>query len=217
MTAVEPEPQPVPDIGRDRLVAFSDAIFAFAITLLALDVRLPDLPAGLTDAQLVNALAQLAPKVFAYAVTFAVVGFFWLAHWRRFQFIARVDEPLLLANLLLLAFVALLPFPTAVLGSHGDLPAATVLYVLNVSAGGLLGTASWLVASRRGLLRPDVTGSDELLGLLRGVPVPIVMLGSLALLRFGTNIVELSWLLIFPVQSLIRRWVRSRVERPPAA
>jgi len=203
------------DIGRDRLLAFSDAIFAFAITLLALDVRLPDLPAGVTNAQLGDALAQLAPKIFAYAVTFAVVGLFWLSHWRRFQFIAHVDEPLLLVNLVLLGFVALLPFPTAVLGAHGDLPAATVLYVVNLSAVGLLGSASWFVASRRGLVRPDVSRSDELFGLLRGLPVPIVMLGSLALLRFGTSVVELSWLLIFPVQSLIRRFVRAREGPPP--
>jgi uncharacterized membrane protein len=201
---------PDSDLGRDRLLAFSDAIFAFAITLLALDVRLPDLPDSTTNAQLIDALIQLGPKIGAYAVTFAVVGLFWLAHWRRFQFIARVDEPLLLVNLVLLGFVALLPFPTAVLGTHGDLPAATVLYVVNLSIVGLLGTASWLVAVRRGLVRPDVTRSDELLGLLRGVPVPIVMLASLALLRFGTTVVELSWLLIFPVQSLIRRWVQSR-------
>lgn len=210
MIRTEGGANPDSDLGRDRLLAFSDAIFAFAITLLALDVRLPDLPDSTTNAQLIDALIQLGPKIGAYAVTFAVVGLFWLAHWRRFQFIARVDEPLLLVNLVLLGFVALLPFPTAVLGTHGDLPAATVLYVVNLSIVGLLGTASWLVAVRRGLVRPDVTRSDELLGLLRGVPVPIVMLASLALLRFGTTVVELSWLLIFPVQSLIRRWVQSR-------
>ena len=64
-------------------------------------------------------------------------------------------------------------------------------------------------------MRPDVSRSDELFGLLRGLPVPIVMLGSLALLRFGTSVVELSWLLIFPVQSLIRRFVRAREGPPP--
>ncbi len=213
---MEGGPEAAPDIGRDRLLAFSDAIFAFAITLLALDVRLPDLPAGATNEQLIDALSQLAPNVFAYAVTFAVVGLFWLAHWRRFQFITHVDEPLLLVNLVLLGFVALLPFPTAVLGAHGNLPAATVVYVVNLSAVGLLGTASWFVAYRRGLVRPDVTRADALLALLRGIPVPVVMLGSLALLRFGTSVVELSWLLIFPVQTLIRHLVRRRTEPAPA-
>jgi uncharacterized membrane protein len=207
-----------PEFGRERLVFFSDAVFAIAITLLALDIRIPELAGHATNDDVAMAIGALAPRIFAYALSFAVVGLFWLAHWRRYLLIEHVDEGLVLLNIVLLGFVALIPFPTALLGEHGDVPVAVVVYVLILSATGFMGTVTWVYADRKRLIDPDLSRYEVVLGALRGLAVPIVMLASLFLLPIAsTSIVEATWLAIFPVQSLIRRWARALAERPPAA
>jgi len=207
-----------PEFGRERLVFFSDAVFAIAITLLALDVRVPDIAGEATNGTVAPALGSIAPRIFTYALSFAVVGLFWLAHWRRYLLIEHVDEGLVLLNILLLGFVALIPFPTALLGEHGDVPFAVVVYVLIISATGVMGPVSWIYADRKGMIDPGLSRTEVMLGAMRGLAVPFVMLASLVLLPFfSTALVQASWLLIFPVQALIRRWVRSRDETPPEA
>jgi uncharacterized membrane protein len=135
-------------LGFERLVFFSDAVFAIAITLLIIEVRLPDLPRGATEDQLREALGALIPKVFAYVLSFATIGLYWLAHWRRFRYVARVNERLVAINLVLLGFVAFIPFPTALIGQHGDQPPVVIVYAVVVSLAGMFGPLSWLYAWR---------------------------------------------------------------------
>jgi TMEM175 potassium channel family protein len=80
-----------------RVVVLSDGVFAIALTLLVLDVRVP---AGLTGPDLDNALADLPPRLLAYALSFAVIGLLRLGRYRMFARLARVDGPLILLNLL---------------------------------------------------------------------------------------------------------------------
>jgi uncharacterized membrane protein len=198
-------------LGFERLLFFSDAVFAIAITLLIIDVRLPDLPPGATDAQLREALGELIPKVFAYVLSFATIGLYWLAHWRRFRYIARVNERLVAFNLVLLGFVAFIPFPTALMGDQGDHPIAVVIYALSLSAAGLIGPLTWLYAWRAGLAVPGISPRFAQLSASRGFSVPIVLLGSLLLLPIiGTTWVTVSWLLIAPVQIVLNRFLYAR-------
>ena len=95
------------------------------------------------------------PAVFAYVLSFATIGLYWLAHWRRFRYIARVDYRLVAYNLVLLGLIAFIPFPTVVLGEHGDLASAVILYAVALSAAGLAGPLTWLYAWRAGLTVPD--------------------------------------------------------------
>lgn len=195
--------------GLERLVFFSDAVFAIAITLLVVDLRVPEMAGQVSDARLADAVAKLSPRIFAYGLSFAVIGLYWLTHWRRFAMIARLDERMVLLNLLLLAFVAFIPFPTSLIGEYGDHDLAVVIYAGTLALSGLVGTGSWLYAARAGLLRPDVSPDEVRLGALRGMAVPVVMLVSLAILPFtGPGPVELVWLAIFPAQSLIAYWLR---------
>ena len=101
-----------------RLEAFSDGVLAIAITLLVIDIRPPELGEGET---LAHALWAQWPSYVAYLVSFLTIGVIWLNHHRVFDQVARVDGPLLLLNLNLLLWTALIPFPTAVLAEHlGD-------------------------------------------------------------------------------------------------
>lgn len=203
-------------MGFERAVFFSDAVFAIAITLLVIDLRLPEAVQGVEGtggADIAALLGGMVPQFLAFGISFAVIGTFWMAHWRRYGYVVRVDERLLWLNLLLLAFVALMPFPTAVIAEHGDDPGAVVLYVAVVAAAGVASTGAWASAWRAGLLLPGLSRRYVRLSALRGLVVPIVMVATLPLLALGPYLVEWSWLLIIPAQVAVnRRLARVRAE-----
>ncbi len=195
----------------ERLVFFSDAVFAIAITLLAIEIRLPE---GIPDAAVNEAIADLLPSIFSYALSFTVIGLYWLAHWRRYDVIARADERLAMTNLVHLAFIALIPFPTALLGGHGDQPGPVVVYALVVAGAGLAGTATWIYADRAGLIGQAVSRQTIRLATLRGLVLPVVFLASLPLVMVNVYLVELTWILVFPLQAWVVRRQRQVRRRP---
>lgn len=97
----------------ERLVFFSDAVFAIAITLLVLEVHAPVLPKGSPDSAHLQALAQLIPSFAGYLISFAVVGMFWLGHHRAFGLAERYSPKVLPWNMALLGLIAFMPFATA--------------------------------------------------------------------------------------------------------
>ncbi len=99
---------------KGRLEAFSDGVFAIAITLLVLELAVPDDKTK----NLADALGARWPQYAAYVVSFAIIGIMWVNHHAILHNVARVDRPLLFCNLLLLMFIAVLPFPTALLAEH---------------------------------------------------------------------------------------------------
>src|SRR6266700_2287276 len=100
------EAKPEKDSALERLVFFSDAIFAIAITLLALDIRLPSLSPNVTDTDLFNQLLAIGPKYYSFSISFLAIGLYWLGHHRMVQYMARYDAILLLLNFLLLMCIA---------------------------------------------------------------------------------------------------------------
>ena len=100
---------------KSRLEAFSDGVFAIAITLLVIDLRPPQLGPG---ERLAHALWQQWPSYVAYLVSFLTIGVVWLNHHWILEQVIQVDGPLLVLNLNVLLWTALLPFPTAVLAEH---------------------------------------------------------------------------------------------------
>ncbi|MFI7691410.1 TMEM175 family protein [Nonomuraea sp. NPDC049655] len=130
-----------------RLEAFSDGVFAIAITLLVLEIRLPE---GWEE-DLGGALIGLWPSYLTYMVTFLLVGMIWMNHHRMFHFIQRTDGLLLALNVLLLMDVASLPFPTHVLAealhADHDTQTAAVFYGIVLVIGGIFYNAVWWYAS----------------------------------------------------------------------
>jgi uncharacterized membrane protein len=110
-----------------RLEAFSDGVFAIAMTLLALELRVPH---GTPGSELGNALLELWPSYAAFLTSFVTIGIIWLNHHRLFALVERVDSRLLLCNTLLLLVVTALAFPTSLvaeyLGHDGEKLAAIV-------------------------------------------------------------------------------------------
>src|SRR4051812_27919668 len=138
----------------DRVEAFSDGVFAFAITVLVLALGVPEVGTPLGPA-----LLRLWPNYLAYAMSFVVIGAIWINHHAMFRHISRADPWVLLLNLLQLLFVAFLPFPTAVLArafsSGVDEPIATAFYGATLAVLGLFVALTWTYATRRDGLLDD--------------------------------------------------------------
>ncbi|MGB9753841.1 MAG: DUF1211 domain-containing protein [Roseiflexus castenholzii] len=190
-------------LGLERIVFFSDAVFAIAITLLALEIRLPE-AAGLNDAELWRALASIYPKYLSFMVSFLVIGNFWLVHHRQFGYIERYDTRLILLNLFVLMMIAFIPFPTVVISENGNC-AATIFYALTMCATGLLLALLWLYASgARRLVAPNLPPAIVRRGMIRNLSVSAVFLLSVALAFLNPDLAKFSWLLIAPAVVLAR-------------
>jgi uncharacterized membrane protein len=105
-------------LGRNRIEALTDGVFAVAMTLPVLDIKVPELrqPTGTADLPL--KLLGLGPKLLSYSVSFTILGVYWVGHHIQLSFIRRADRPLLWINILFLLWVALVPFSTALLGEY---------------------------------------------------------------------------------------------------
>jgi uncharacterized membrane protein len=118
------------DLG--RIMAFTDGVMAVAITLLVLNLDVPDVP----EAELDTALVDLLPSLAAYVLAFALVGRFWIVHHTLFERLRAFDGTLMALNLLYLAAIVLMPFATDLYDQHNDEPIAAAVF------GGVLGLAA---------------------------------------------------------------------------
>lgn len=143
-----------------RVLAFSDGIFAIAMTLLVVGIDLPHLADPDSVHELADALNDRSESIISFFISFAVIGRYWVAHHHFFALLERADGGLVGINLLYLALVAFLPFPTDLLGNYFGNPLAIGLYSVNVAAISGLEVALYVRAKRRKLLRrappPDV-------------------------------------------------------------
>jgi uncharacterized membrane protein len=106
--------------GLDRVIFFSDAVFAIVMTLLILDIQVPEIPPDLVSAELPGRVLDLWPKFFSYVLSFLAVGTYWIAHHGTFRYIKSYDRNLISLNLLFLLSISFVPFPTALLGEYGE-------------------------------------------------------------------------------------------------
>jgi uncharacterized membrane protein len=147
-------------VNKSRVEAFSDGVFAIAITLLVLTIAQPSNYRHLGDQ-----LADRWPSLAAYGVSFAVIGIMWLNHHSIFTHFARVDRSLVYLNLLLLLTVVFIPYPTGIFGEalkRGDgEEVAAVFYSVSMTLNAFAWAALWLYASGRRRLLEDVFPESE--------------------------------------------------------
>jgi uncharacterized membrane protein len=183
-------------VGLERLIFFSDAVFAIAVTLLALDIRLPVVKEPLTNAELVQALLGMWPKYLGYGLSFFAIGIIWIGHHRKFRHIRRYDSVLLVLNLFLLMAIAFVPFPSSVLIEYGN-RAATVFYALVIALTGILSTVLWWYASYRNRLIDSQLGDEQRRGEIWGsLIVSGVFLLSIPLTLIDNTVAKVSWGLV---------------------
>ena len=186
----------------DRIVNFSDAIFAIALTLLVLDIRVPEIPDDLVADELPAQLLALWPKYFGYVLSFVVIISFWNIHHSIFSSIRGYDRGLIWLNSIFLMFVALVPFPTALLSEYGDHQLPVAIYAATLAIGRLLLTVIyWYATSGRRLVDPGTVRFF----LLRGLTLPAIFLLTIGVSFFSVGAAIYSWLLLVVVDAVIRR------------
>jgi uncharacterized membrane protein len=126
------------DHALERLVFFSDAVFAIAITLLVIEIHVPHLPKGSSDAAHLQALANLIPSFVGYFVSFMVVGLFWMGHHRAFTLAAQYSPRILGWNMALLGVIAFMPFVTAYVSANIQQRVPTIAYCVAMLVAALL-------------------------------------------------------------------------------
>lgn len=140
-------------VGLGRVEALSDGVFAIAITLLVLQI---EVPSGIgSDAELWQSLKDQSGDFLAFGISFAVIGRFWVSHHRFLRQLSGIDGGLMTLNLVLLAFVVLVPFFSQVLGEYGDLSLSSILYAGNLVALCVTHAAIYSRALSAGLARPE--------------------------------------------------------------
>jgi TMEM175 potassium channel family protein len=143
----------------ERLAALSDGLFAVAMTLLVLDLKLPAHEGITTDQALLAALGDLAPRVLVYLMSFLTLGIFWVGQQTQLSHFARCNRHATWIHLLFLFAVSLMPFSTSLMAEFITLRSALLLYWLNILLLGVLLAASWRYAVRAELVEPEVAAS----------------------------------------------------------
>lgn len=142
--------------NRDRLAALSDGVFAFAMTLLVLDLRVPSAASVRAESDLWHALLQLAPRVIPYLMSFMTLGIFWIGQQTQINALKRTDRDLTWIHLAFLLPVTFVPFSTSLLAEFLSYRTALLVYWLNIVALGALLFATWKYARWAGLIKDDM-------------------------------------------------------------
>jgi uncharacterized membrane protein len=184
------------DTALERTIFLSDGVFAIATTLLVLTIGIPG---GSQARGLPKVLIGLLwPSTAMYALSFIVIGIYWMAHQRIFHYITRSDGGLLWLNVLFLLTVAFLPVPTNVIGRFGELTAAAIFYALSLTATGLVLLALWRYASAHHRLVDAKLDAAVITHQTRRLLIapPGIALVSIGLAFVSPHLAEASWLFI---------------------
>jgi uncharacterized membrane protein len=201
-----------------RSEALTDGIFAVAMTLLVIDLKLPDHLAvhGVDD--FAQALANLLPKFIAWSLSFFVLSFFWVGHHRAFRYVRRTDGPLLALNLGQLAAVSLLPFSCSLIGEHAGFLLSQIVYAINLAALGFLALFINRHIHRRPELgpvpmpRPTYEGAR-----MRIVGLIVISVASVLIAVVAPKASNMAFALMGVINPLSRRRERRQIEAGRAA
>ncbi len=149
------------EMSKGRLEAFSDGVFAIAMTLLVLEIRIPTLE-NATSGQLLHALVALWPQYVSYAASFLMIGIYWLNHHAVARQLVNVNRVILWRNLVMLMFISFIPFATAVLGRYGNLQAGVLFYGATLFLTSFYVNTFWWHLVRHGHLNPALISGAQI-------------------------------------------------------
>ncbi|MDX6328121.1 MAG: potassium channel family protein [Streptomycetaceae bacterium] len=195
-------------INVERMQSFADAVFAIAITLLALDMTVPE---GLPSGEFGHALKEALPSVGGYLLSFVVIGLQWISHHRLFSMVRQLDRWLLRLDLALLAVVAALPFPTKLISGYGSSAIATSVYAGTIALAALLIMVMAVHLHRRPeLCHPHVPRGQVLQSIRETAVVVAVFVTSVPITLISPGAAKYWWILCVP----IGHWLSRRAAEP---
>jgi uncharacterized membrane protein len=192
------------DRGLDRILSLSDGIFAFAITLLVLNLTVPTLNQAATSNDLLSSLGAEYPKYIGYIVSFYVISNYWLAHHRVFRYVEKYDSKLIQLNLIFLLFITVVPFFTELISSYASLQSAEDIFYLSQACGGVLLTYLWRYASKNfRLIRNDTPKNLIHWVTVRGLISPAIFIAAIVVALFVPSYSSLTLIAIGPVSRIL--------------
>ena len=193
-------------LSKHRLEGLTDGIFAVAMTLLVIELKVPEHDAVQAPADLAYGVLRLAPTFAAWIISFFVLAIFWFSHHRLFHFVRVVDGGLLWLNILYLGLVSLMPFSSALAGTYPGMLFSQSFYSANMMLLALLG----LLKHRHVFRHPELWATPMTVGFYRGARfrtsgLMVVALVAVAIARVAPGAGNMAFLLMLPISILSRR------------
>jgi uncharacterized membrane protein len=188
-----------------RFLTFNDGLFAIAMTLLVVSIAVPTISSPDSTSDLADALNDLSANFISFFISFAVIGRYWMAHHQFVSLLRAIDQPFISLNLLYLAFIAFLPFPTALLGEYFENPLSIAIYAVNVAIVSGMEVILFRRAYRAELLRQRLTPDVYRFGVLASLsPVAFFVL-SIPVAFLSTGVAVAMWFLAIPFGLAVNR------------
>ena len=181
-----------------RIMSFSDGVFAVAITLLVLSIKVPFVPQSVADQKLPHEIVKLIPIIEAYIISFLIIGLFWVGHHQVFSRFRRHDRGLMWINLVFLMTIVFIPFPTSLISEYPSSRAAFIFYACSLALAGIMITAlSWYGMHYNRLV--DVVDSKFYRRFSFGyLDMAAIFLLSIPFSYLNVRFAKYFWLLIIP-------------------
>src|ERR671910_3202764 len=198
------------EIGKNRIEALSDGIFAIVMTLLILEIHVPNLASNAPNVEVAPALVALWPKFASYVVTFISLGFFWVGHHIMYHAIRRADRTLLWLNIFFFMFVSLLPFSTSILNAFAEAFIAPLLFGTNLAIIGWILFFQWQYAgSQPQMMASFVTAEYRKTVRSRMLIVPVATTLTALVCFWSVGISLVIYLLLLPLYMLPGKFARA--------
>jgi uncharacterized membrane protein len=192
-----------------RLIALTDGVLSIAMTLLVLDVRLPESAANLDNAALWQALLDIKPQIFSYGLSFLVIAILWMTHVQKFRHMQRSSPVLVWLHIFFLLLVGFVPFTTSVLAENGNAVSTAIYGAVMGTASLLLGTMS-VHARRRGLTDDKRPARDDLTAVtLSQYGTAIVFYLSAGVAFLDSDTAKYLWFLLIPLGFVRERFMHA--------
>jgi uncharacterized membrane protein len=194
-----------PDIKVEHVISFSDAVFAFAITLMALTIDIPDLPPNLSQSELLQRLDDFYPQFEDYIISFAVIAIFWISYHQVFNHIKGSHISMVYLNLLFLLFITLLSLTTTLVTNYASYQIPYIIYCIIVIMTSSLLVLIWWYATKEYRLVDKGTHPLFIKGTFFALlATPIIFSISIIISFIDLDIAQYFWLGIIPMNVLIR-------------
>lgn len=197
----------------ERILFFSDAVIAIAMTLLIIEIKAPHIH-GNSNAELIENINELIPKFVSFFISFFVIAIYWKAHHHLFGYVKKYTDKLIWINILFLLSIVIMPFSSAFYSENFHLNIPYAVYCTNIFVTGMLNC--WLIryisSEKEGLS----TKSGDILWrnyhTLRSLVAPMIFFLSMLLSFYSTNLSRLCFILIFPVISIISKKYKKKAD-----
>ena len=198
-------------IRLEHVISFSDAIFAFSITFMAVSIQLPDLPQHLTQTQVIQRLVgELGPRFTIYVISFFVIGLYWISYHQIFNHIVSSHAIVVWLNLVFLFFITIIPFAVDLQVDYGFYQIVFILYALVLTFAGSSLTFIWLHARKNRLIDKTMNHSEIQNVLLESILTPSIFVISILISIIDLQIAYYFWMILIPTKIIIRKKYREQ-------